>query len=187
MNPKGLGFESSLSQLIFFQIKYAKIVKSMLKSAKSTVSDIERSSMTIFIEIMSRNRRIYACILWLNQFFHTHWIASLDVDFWAVIVRIHMLHKWNSRIFVRETENLQHFIRKNGLLAWKFFHRFSFRFLFYTQNKRTRVFGFFKKMQINFFFFEIYEFPYKKQVFLWCKVQNFNIQDWISRWLLTHI
>jgi hypothetical protein len=24
---------------------------------------------------------------------------------------------------------------------------------------------------------EIYEFPYKKQVFLWCKVQNFNIQD----------
>jgi hypothetical protein len=63
MNPKGLGFESSLGQLIIFQLKYAKIVKSMLKSAKSTVSDIERSRMTIFIEIMSRNRRIYACIL----------------------------------------------------------------------------------------------------------------------------
>jgi hypothetical protein len=24
---------------------------------------------------------------------------------------------------------------------------------------------------------EIFEFPYKKQVFLWCKVQNVNIQD----------
>jgi hypothetical protein len=42
INPKGCGIESASDQLIIFQIKYIKIEKSILESAKSTVSDKAR-------------------------------------------------------------------------------------------------------------------------------------------------
>jgi hypothetical protein len=42
IDPKGRGFESPSGQLIIFKIKYTKIVKPILESTKSTVSDIER-------------------------------------------------------------------------------------------------------------------------------------------------
>jgi sulfur transfer complex TusBCD TusB component (DsrH family) len=42
INRKGRGFESQSGQFIIFQIKYTKIVKLMLESAKSIVSEVER-------------------------------------------------------------------------------------------------------------------------------------------------
>jgi hypothetical protein len=50
MNPTGRGFESSSGQSMIFQKKLSKIVKPMLKSAKSTGYD------NVFNEITSRNR-----------------------------------------------------------------------------------------------------------------------------------
>jgi hypothetical protein len=61
MNPEGHGFKFPSRQLIIFQIEDTKIVKKMLEFA--TVSDIERLSMTIFIEITSPNRRINSFVL----------------------------------------------------------------------------------------------------------------------------
>jgi hypothetical protein len=42
MNPTGLGFESPSGQITIFQIKYTKIVKSMLDAVKSTAPVVER-------------------------------------------------------------------------------------------------------------------------------------------------
>jgi hypothetical protein len=56
MNPNGLGFESASDQITIFQIKYTKIVKSMLDAVKSTAPVTERwSHMTIHIEFPSEN------------------------------------------------------------------------------------------------------------------------------------
>jgi hypothetical protein len=62
----------------------------------------------------------------------------------------------------------------NGLLAWNFFHRFSFKFLLHTQNKRTRVFGFFRK-NANFKKkkIEIYD-PIQKASFLMVQSAKFK-------------
>jgi hypothetical protein len=56
--PSGRGFESWAGQLIIFQIKYTRDVKSMIRVMESKQKDIRRWSMTIYIDSMYQKRKI---------------------------------------------------------------------------------------------------------------------------------
>jgi hypothetical protein len=50
MSPNGRGFESPSGQITIFPIKYSRNVKLMQNAVKSTVTVIERESMTVNID-----------------------------------------------------------------------------------------------------------------------------------------
>jgi hypothetical protein len=63
MSSKGRGFESSSGQITIFPIKYTRDLKSMQNAVISTISVIERYSMTIYIDSTSQKRGFYAIVL----------------------------------------------------------------------------------------------------------------------------
>jgi hypothetical protein len=64
MRPNGRGFESPSGQITIFPIKkYTRNVKSMQNAVKSTVTVIERQSMTIYIDSTSQKRGFYDIVL----------------------------------------------------------------------------------------------------------------------------
>jgi hypothetical protein len=63
MSPNGRGFKSPSGQIIIFPIKYTRNVKSMQIAVKSTVTVIERKSMTIYVDSTSQKSGFYAIVL----------------------------------------------------------------------------------------------------------------------------
>jgi hypothetical protein len=63
MRPNGRGFESPSGQITIFPKKYTRNVKSMQNAVKSTVTVIERQSMTIYIDSTSQQRGFYDIVL----------------------------------------------------------------------------------------------------------------------------
>jgi hypothetical protein len=63
MRPNDRGFESPSGQITIFPNNYTKNVKSMHNAVESTVTVIERLSMTIYLDSTSQKRGFYAIVL----------------------------------------------------------------------------------------------------------------------------